>query len=490
MVFLAFLNVSCNTNKIKLKSEDDHKNMLDTLFFKNSYGDQSIELQKILNTYSDVIIKLEREKEYFFSDIFVNSSKRVIIMGNNSRILPAKKYNNNSIFTFVDIGVVKIVNCTLSGGYPTQNVDNFLVKVHTPKNITQLVHIENVDFIDGSGGGIKIQNIHNKYENWNSGAKNIFISNCKFINYGLDAACSIRGSHKNVHIENCFASDPLGRQEKGHVFDITAEVDIIDDCVGNVEIQNVKMDYIRLEGIFIQKVKRITVDGFNVRYIGLDINGGSYINNAMKIDDLGLSNRAIIKNVTVENSGEKAFAGIAIEESPGQGHTSHVILDNVNSDRLIRLGASGNHTIQNSTIQNSELQFLSNDNRAKNIIFKNDVLKKSVYFAQFRDNSLLDCEFTNALIEIGPEAQNIHLEQCSLNTSFPAVYFIAIVLNNPQKPNIVSIKNCSTPENIFGIWSGGLPELSKNIELTISNRNRSKFQVHHHLLKESRIKYD
>lgn len=489
-IFSSFLFFSCRIR------HNENENIIvgvyrsDTILFHCKKGDQSQELQQILNRNRDIIIKFENDKKYYFSDIVVMHNNNFTLLGNRSTIFPYKRDSNRPIFTFVDSKNIEIRDFDISGGYPNQNVNNYLVKVHTPNNVTKKITIEGVNFFDGNGGGIMIQNIFNRYEHWESGADSVIVVDCKFINFGQQAACAIRGSHKNVFIESCFASDPYGRQFGGHVFDITAEVDINQDCVGNVYVKNVKTEYIRLEGLFFQKIKKLQVDGFYARYTGLDINGNSYINNAIKVDDLGYGNKAIIKNVIVKESGEKAFASVSIEESPGQGQTSGVILDSINVDRLVRLGASGNHAISNSNIYNSELQFLSNYNVANNIKFYNDKLMKSVYFAQFKENKILNSIFFNALIEIGTEAQQVFIENCSLITNLQATYFIAIVLNNPNKPNIVSIKNCFAPENVYGIWSGGVRQASRNIELSVSNLNKNQFLIHDHLIKESKVKYD
>lgn len=491
LVYILAIYWSCSkVNRAIYVNTDKPISMADTIYFKAKPGDQSAEFELLLNRSKDIIIVLDQEATYLLSDIHVNNNKNIQIIGNNSIIYPYKEESKAPIITCIDPKVFKIVNCTISGGHPNKKIENYLVKLHTPNDKTSLIDISDVNFIDGDGGGLMIQNIYNKFEGWEAGADTVIVSSCTFLNYGNHAACAIRGSHKAVFMDSCFASDPYGRQTGSHVFDFTAEVDINQDCLGFVSVKNVKTEYVRLEGLFFQKIKNLQVDGFYARYTGQDIKGNSYINNAIKVDDLGYGNKAIIKNVMVEESGDKAFASVAIEESPGQGHTSGVRLDSLDVDRLVRLGASGNHKVSNSTINNSELQFLSSNNVAQNIQFTNSTLKKSVYFAQFQDNKIYNSNFFNSLIEIGPEAKQVLIENCTLITNLKATYFIAIVLNNPSKPNIITIKNCTVPPNIYGVWSGGVQNASKNIELLISNKNRNQFLIHEHLIKESKLKYD
>ncbi len=479
---------SCKSNR-EIEILDCSFSSQDTIVFKYKPKDQSQEFQTILNSKKDVFIIFEEQKTYKLSNIYSTNESAIVLIGRNSTIIPAKTESKEPIFTFINPRKIKIENLTISGNSPYNKIKNYLVKIHTPDNKTNKIVFSNVNFIDGDKGGLMIQNIlpKERKRNWFGGADTVLILDCKFMNFGNNSGLQIRGSHKNVLVDNFYGSDSLSRLKTGAMIGVSAEVGIQEDNVGNVIIRNSKISKCN-KGLFAQKVQSITYKNILIDSMGhkpLYYNDGRVMGVVgIKIDDLGYGNRAVLDSIFVTNTADLPYRiFLALEESQNIGHTANVEVKYFESDVGIRLGASGNHRVLGGKLTNAGIDFLSEGNSVSNVSFSN--FKSAVKFLH-SNNKISNSKFFDSNIVVFKNIQDVKIDNCHVLKANKIKAFIVFDLNDPNNPNEVSITNSSAPENIYGIWSGGVAKQSKNLKLQIDKK--SNLLIHNYVLEKANIR--
>ena len=488
---VVLIMISATSCKTKQELKKDRRSPA-VLELSQSNHDQSLKLQELILNKDTVVLVLGEKSQYLLSDIRFMSNKFIHIKGNSSTVHIPPGKEANSIFTFIDPISLIIEDIIFSGNYSKSRTTDFLLKVHTPSNITDNVCIKNVTFRDCDNGGMAVQNIYpqKQVRNWKSGADSIYIYNCKAYNYGRKAAFFIRGSHRNVVLRSIFISDPYGRQSDMHAIDISAEVKICDDMVGNVLLEGIHCTYLRRELIFGQQISNFLIQGVKMKNLGVDSLGQTYVTNGIKLDDLGHESRAVIRNVVELNSSDLVYGAITLEETPEIGHTANVTLDDLVIENHVILGASGNHRLTNATFYNTELKILSDSNFCEDIRFENDSIERSIYIANTDGNKISYVEFTNGFIDVARGAKNVQIQSCSLrkDLGLEMNHFIGLSMNDPLDPNTIEVYDCQVPEHVLGVWSGGYLENASNVSLTLDSLENPDFPIHKNIKQRSIIR--
>ena len=472
IVFVVFMLalMGCSSTKRMSDKEIHH------VYLGEDHCRNSNYVNSLFAKYNKIHLTLDEGIIYYYGDLVAFNNSLVIIDGNNATIRIPDGQAVQSLIKMVDIGEVVIHDVTFEGNYINAECENYLIKIHTPSNVTKSIVIDNVSVVDADNGGMMIQNIYKPYgyKDWDCGAENVTISNCEFHNVGKFAAINIRGSHKSVLIENCIGTDRLSRQHfsMGKMFEFSAEVGQPSDMVGKVLIKNSSI-IASNKGLFAQQVEDFQVKNFRVDSMG--VKPVYYPNSqkpvgvvAIKIDDLGLGNTAVLDSFFVTNTAKSPYrVFLAIEESDVIGHTSKVRVNYFESDVTIRLGASGNHEILGGKIYDASISFISKHNLVQNVKFYG---REDHFGIQLIDtnNSIKDCSFYNSQIVNYKQAKANRLSNCHLLQGDLIKHWILFDLNNPEDPNELSVENCSAVDGVVGIWSGGAPKQSKNLKLSIS----------------------
>ena len=490
-LLLLIFSSRCRTYK-DVSSQKLNKKII---LLKKGDQDQIKQLQQVVNLADSIIIKLDNNTKYFFGNISLINKKYVLIDGDGSEIYAPDSKEVVSLLTVIDAMELVLKNITFSGNDVKSKVQDYLVKVHTPSDKTKKIVLNNVHFKDSNKGGIMIQNIypHYPYKNWTAGADTILIENSSVSNIGLASGIQIRGSHKYVEIMNCSGSDKdkTMHPTSGAMFGISAEVNEKSDEVGQVIIKNCIVKDAN-KAFFAQKVKHITFK--NIRVDSLGHNPNYYKNGqpigvvALKIDDLGYGNKAIVDSFYVTNTAPLPYRiFMALEESDKIGHTSNVLVNYFESDVGIRLGASGNNIVNSGILSGGSIDFLSENNVVSNLrVFREQPSNGVKILAS--NNYLKDCIFKNSNIVVYKNTVGNHISNCHLVKAEGMNAFIGLDLNNPDNPNEILIENCSVPDGILGLWSGGVENQSKNLNVTI--RNSKNFKVHKYIKKKAKLKIE
>lgn len=421
---------------------------------------------------SDVKIILDSSAEYSIDALEYQGGK-IEIVGNRSIIRIKDSTEGRFMMRFVDPEVLKVSNVIFDGNYEAADLDDYLIKVHTPSNRTGKVSFEGCVFRNSDSGALMIQNnFPPLHINWDAGADTISIVSCIFDNVGLYEGLHVRGSHRVVLMEKCFGTDPLGRQHysKGKMFSFSAEVKEDRDEVHSVQIRNCRIKNAN-KGLFVQKVRNLKVQSFHIDSLGhnpVHYEDGREVGVVgIKIDDLGFGNIATLDSFVMSSTANLDYkVALSLEESSNIGHTSNVTLTNFNTDATIRLGAAGRNMVANGLIQESSIDVLSADNEIKNVTFTSTSRSSGIRCFQSR-NYIHDCLFLRSNVFIFRKAKDNILENCHLRDSGGVRRFIVVDLNNPDNPVSLTIRNCSVPEGVLGVWSGGNPDQSTGLSLDI-----------------------
>ena len=127
--------------------------------FKKKNGDQSAEFTKMILEHPNQTIELEPNKKYIIADLLLDKVGQLKIIGNGSTFCSQKNDTVNSILKFIDPIQLEIENLTIDGNFPNSYTTDYLLKVHTPSDITKIVYLRDLHLKDGDNGGFMIHNV-------------------------------------------------------------------------------------------------------------------------------------------------------------------------------------------------------------------------------------------------------------------------------------------------------------------------------------------
>lgn len=474
-ILLVFSVIACKSKGPILRSGELESGVYSVIVHPSSNLSQK--LKSIIEGHPRVNISFIADESYQMDELVISSNHDIEINGNGATLLAKSGRVSSTLMTFVDPRNLRITNMIIDGNYENVEIEKHLIKIHTPTARTESIILDSVSIQNADNGGVMIQNINpqNKKKDYSVGADQIIIRHCKFFNVGQFAAINIRGSHKDVLVSDCVGTDPLSRLHfaMGKMFGVSAEVGLKEDCVGRVKFENCTIKNSN-GGLFAQQVRELEVINFHVDSMGH--NPVYYPNSnklvgvvAFKIDDLGESNTVLIDSFKVTNTAMLPYrVFLATEESEGIGHTSGVKVKYFESDVPIRLGASGGHSISGGKIYDASINFISPNNEVYNVDFYGQL--DNVGIRLLSENNLVkDCDFYDSKVINYKQAKSNIIDNCHLKKAVKISRWILFDLNDPNDPNQLTIKDCSIVENVEGMWSGGVPLQSKNIELDIIN---------------------
>jgi hypothetical protein len=458
--------------------------------FTSAGADGSERLREVLLTYPRVVINLHENGSYEMADLVLLESRELIINGRGATVSVLPGTTASSLLSIVDPERVGISNLTFSGGYPAGTVTDYMVKVCAISGRTESIKFNGVRFEDGNGGGL---NVSDAYLNWHNdekrGAKKVTVTDCHFRNVGLYAGVNIRGNHQDVLIDSCTGTDPLARQHpsRGKMIEVSAEVADPNATLKNVTISNCRI-FDANKAYFAQKVRNLRF--INNRAHRLGHNPVFYANGkpvgvvALKIDDLGAGNYALVEGFTVTETADLAYRqAISLEESPEVGQTEGVIIRNVDVDAGIRLGASGNHRVEGGRMINESLTLIAEGNVVSKMVFTGVNGKPDGVIVHSANSTVQNCTFIESQIKLLNTAKRTTISGC-VRVGVKLTRFIVIDINRPDVPISVFLENIIVPEQVICIWSGGVPDQSVNMKVTLG-KGMKKVRVHENISKKA-----
>lgn len=428
--------------------------------------DESAIFQKYIDAHSSINITFSPGTIYLFRNIVIKDKSNVTLTcssGSTNFYLADDDYSE-SIISIINCTNVTINRINFNGNEGT--LTNYAVQIIAQKSNS--IKFQNCTICNVDSGGLLISNATKVYSlvRNQTASKSIVVSSCQVQNYGTKSAIQIRGSHQNVLVDNCFTSDPFGKQTEGAHFGFSAEVTYPDQIIGKLIVRNCNSRYSNRASFFFQKVKNLLVENIEIVEAGKNqLNIPSTLS-AIKCDDL-CNESAVIRNVSIRDSAQfSTITGIALEQD--KGVTQNVRLENIQSDSILRIGGGGSNKINICNLT-ARMQLSSSNNVVSNAYF---ILPKfgSAIVVAGNSNSIRNSQFTNCSIEIQPKVVDTKIENSEL-LSTTGKHFVAVSLNDPNSPNTLSVIKCKCPIAINPVFSGGNEAASKGIVIWYKDNN-------------------
>lgn len=402
---------------------------------------------------SDQLNELENFVEYKSTDTLLIIVPEGVCIELKSALIQDKEYvsidsKNATIKVANQIQLLNISNISLSNFILTGGTNGDMLFILAGMNPGK-VNLTNVHFENSEKRALTIRNKQAGI----SGYEDVVIKNSSFVNTGSEGFFQIRGSHKNVTIENIYVSDPLGIIT-GHHCDITGEasyngiINDKDDGIVNCNIINFQSKYTVSGPLFTQNVVNLNIDGFLAEFMYQDSLGdpakgaGGY---AFKNDPVFYRpdsqiriNNFVVQNTNMEYDGYKGSIWL------DQG-TQNARITNVNVDTDIQLGSTGsgnreckNNTLDGGVIHGPAKVYTSRNSIICNVRFLGNDSKRSMAIQTPKKNGgiikITNCIFENRSIFIQDGSDKIILENnimddksevyCYLQTDLPTEVII------------------------------------------------------------------
>lgn len=186
---------------------------------------------------------------------------------------------------------------------------------------------------------------------------------------------------------------------------------------------------------------------------------------ALKIDDLGAGNYALVDGFSVTETAILPYRqAISLEQSAGVSLTQGVYIKNFNFDAGIRLKGEGSHQVSGGEIVNGAIILMTQDNEINDVTFHGVAGAWDGIVVQAPDNTITNCTFDNSQIKLLHPAKRTTIVGCERKGN-AMDRFILIDLNKPENPISLFLDNLRVPEGVEGLWSGGKPDQSNNLEV-------------------------
>jgi len=449
--------------------------------------DNTATFQKLFDQYKNLNLELPKDQIYKTKSLVISDGQSISINGNGSTLQLSDRSKYGYLLELIDLDRIHLQNLNFKGIEKSDVHAEYLVQIVSSGSNTEIIQIDSCMLQDHNGGGIIFTNIFSEVDrrkDYRAGAEKIIVKNSSVINIGNNSNVQFRGSHRNIEVDGLYASDPNGTQKKGALLGFSAEVSQRKDEMGTVRVKNSVFEKFNRSAIFLQKVNDALIENITIREAGFQPN--LYKNKSkqgitiVKCDDLGIENKAVFKNITVENSYDKTYTVFfSAEESARIGHTSGVVIDGFTTDAGMRLGASGQHIIKNGTMTGGFISLVSEQNTLDGIQFKYKERTEALKVLS-SNNEIKNVISENGFINIYPKRKGILFENCHLKTKGQD-YFMILDANDPQDPNEISLVNCSAPPGTLGIKSGGGPQKAFNIQIKMDDATRQNFKMHKYL---------
>ena len=479
---------ACKTSKngkVVYKQVHIHADSLNVI--GDGITDNTAEFQKLFNQYRNLTLELSENQVYKTKSLVISAAQNISINGNGSTLQLSQRSKYGFLLELIDLDQIHFQNINFKGIENENENAEYLLQVICSGSNTEKIVMDNCSIRDHNGGGIIFTNIFSENDlrkDFLAGAENIYINNIVVVNTGNNSNVQFKGSHRNIEVDGLYASDPKGTQKKGALLGLSAEVTQKKDEMGKVHVRNAVFEKFNRSAIFLQKVNEALIENITIREAGFQPN--FYKNKSMqgitmvKCDDLGMGNKAVFKNITIENSYNKTYTVFfSAEESARIGHTSGVVIDGFTTDAGMRLGASGNHIIKNGTMTGGFISLVSKNNLLDGIQFKYKERTEALKVLS-NNNTIKNLISENGFINIYPKQKGIEFENCHLKTKGQN-YFMVLDANDPQDPNEISLINCSAPPGNLGIKSGGGPQKAFNVKIKMDEATHKNFAMHKYL---------
>jgi len=406
LLLLICIIFSCSSSKSGRLNE-----MSSRKIFSNRTSNQSDEFQRLINSANVVILSFEQGKKYYLEDIEIEDKDSVILFGNGATLLPSSD-SISSILSFRECKFIRISNLKIDGRSGLTRSLDYLLKIESKFIRGNKVRLDSLNIRNGDEGGVLIHNPNYKLNA--GGVDSIFVTNSYITNPGRHSCFNIRGNNGYALVENCFGSDPEGRQRKGAIFGFSSTVPNEKNYISHVEVLNCTADTHNRAGLFAQKVKNLHVNGFtsiNGGIVPFLLNGKLKGINGIKLDDLGAGSKALLENINVnfQNTDIKYRIGLALEQSQGKSVTHSVTLRNFKfTNAGVRLVASGRNTIENGEILDHFIVIKSDSNTISNMAIINNTNGNAIRLLG-KSNRVDNCRFYKGNIKVFEKSKNNYL---------------------------------------------------------------------------------
>lgn len=477
---ILLLGIACKSSVEAVKISNIAGGNLVEVEFTAVSQDQSERLIEVLRTYPRLKLRLFPGAKYFLGDLTLDQNTELVIEGRGATIQLGEGKQVNSLLTIIDPKSVSVNDLTFSGSFPKGKVSDYLVKIQTANEGTERLVFEGVTFKDGDGGGLRVYDYYDRSRKSKSygGAQDIQVKNCHFNNVGLYAGVNIRGNQPKVLIDGCTGTDPLSRQHfsRGTMIGVSAEVADPKASLGQVTISNCRV-YDANKAFFAQKVKDLKFVNNAVHRLGhrpvYYENGKPVGVVGLKIDDLGVGNHALVEGFSVTETAMLPYRqAISLEQSMGVGVTTGVLIKDTDADAGIRLRGGGNHQVIGGQISKGSITLMSSGNEISQVTFNGREKARDGVVVQAPDSKITDCTFINSQIKLLHPAKRTSIVGCERKGKETGK-FVVIDLNKPDNPLSIFLADLTVPEGVEGIWSGGIPDQSKNMQVILGPGTQS-----------------